>query len=133
MTNRKPVILCVDDEDNPLVLRKLVLEKAGYEVLTAHSAEEALQVMDSQSIDLVVSDHLMPGLTGVELAQAVKARHPKTPIILISGVNDIPPDADLADAFISKIEGPDKLCREVAAALNAAFLRHRAASSETSL
>ena len=131
MVNRKPVILCVDDEDNPLVLRKLVLEKAGYEVATAHSADEALQVMDRRPIDLVVSDHLMPGVTGVELAQAVKMKHPKMPIILISGVNDIPPDADFADAFLSKIEGPDKLCREVAAVLSAA-LRHRAASSETS-
>jgi DNA-binding NtrC family response regulator len=132
MVNRKPVILCVDDEDNPLVLRKLVLEKAGYEVVTAHSADEALRVMDTQSIDLVVSDHLMPRVTGVELAQAVKARHLKTPIILISGVNDIPTDADFADAFLSKVEGPDKLCKEVASVLNAAR-RHRAASSETSL
>jgi CheY-like chemotaxis protein len=131
MVNRKAVILCVDDEDNPLVLRKLVLEKAGYEVATAHSGDEALQVMDTRPIDLVVSDHLMPGLTGVELAQVIKNRHPKTPIILISGVNDIPMDADFADAFLSKVEGPDKLCREVAFVLSAA-LRHRAASSETS-
>jgi DNA-binding NtrC family response regulator len=133
MVNRKPLILCVDDEDNPLVLRKLVLEKAGYDVVTAHSADQALQVMDTRPIDLVVSDHLMPGLTGVELAQAMKTKHPKTPIILISGVNDIPTDADSADAFLSKVEGPDKLCREVAAVLNATFLRHPPASSETSL
>jgi DNA-binding NtrC family response regulator len=131
MVHHKPVILCVDDEDNPLVLRKLVLEKAGYEVATAHSADEALAVMDSRPIDLVVSDHLMPGVTGVELAQAMKARHPKTPIILISGVNDIPADADSADAFLSKIEGPDRLCREVASLLSDAR-RQRAASPEAS-
>ena len=88
--------------------------------------------MDTQPIDLVVSDHLMPGVTGVELAQAVKARYPKMPIILISGVNDIPTDADTADAFLSKVEGPDRLCREVAALLRAA-VRDRAASSDTSL
>jgi CheY-like chemotaxis protein len=133
MLKRKPVILCVDDEDNPLVLRKLVLEKAGYEVATAHSGDEALQVMDRRLIDLVVSDHLMPGLTGVELAQVIKNRHPKTPIILISGVNDIPMDADFADAFISKVEGPDKLCREVATILRDAILRNGAASPDTSL
>jgi DNA-binding NtrC family response regulator len=132
MNNRKPMILCVDDEENPLVLRKLVLEKAGYQVATVHSAAEALRVMDTQPIDLVVSDHLMPGVTGVELAQAVKARYPKMPIILISGVNDIPTDADTADAFLSKVEGPDRLCREVAALLRAA-VRNRAASSDTSL
>jgi len=133
MVHRKPVILCVDDEDNPLVLRKLVLEKAGYEVVTARSADEALRVMESQSIDLVVSDHLMPGVTGVELAQAVKARYRKTPIILISGVNDIPTDADFADAFLSKVEGPDKLCREVAVILRAAALRHGSELPDTPL
>jgi len=131
MLKRKPVILCVDDEDNPLVLRKLVLEKAGYEVATAHSADEALAVMDRRPIDLVVSDHLMPGVTGVELAQAMKARHPKTPIILISGVNDIPSDADTADAFLSKVEGPDRMCRAVASLLSEAR-RQRAASPEAS-
>jgi DNA-binding NtrC family response regulator len=131
MVHRKPVILCVDDEDNPLVLRKLVLEKAGYEVTTARSADEALAIMSTRPIDLVVSDHLMPRVTGVELVQAVKAKHPKTPIILISGVNDIPTDADTADAFLSKVEGPDRLCREVASLLSNP-LRERAASPETS-
>jgi hypothetical protein len=61
----------------------------------------------------------------------MKARHPKTPIILISGVNDIPADADSADAFLSKIEGPDRLCREVASLLSDAR-RQRAASPEAS-
>ena len=62
MADNKHVILCVDDEDNPLVLRKLVLEKAGYEVATAHSADEALNILASRRIDLVLSDHLMPGV-----------------------------------------------------------------------
>lgn len=117
MADLKHVILCVDDEDNPLVLRKLVLEKAGYEVVAAHSADEALNILASRRIDLVLSDHLMPGVTGAELAQEIKARFPATPFILISGVNDVPLNADSADAFLSKVEGPDKLCRQVAAVL----------------
>jgi CheY-like chemotaxis protein len=118
MNQRKPVILCVDDEENPLVLRKFVLQKAGYEVLTARSGKEALNVAGSQAVDLVLSDHLMPGMTGVELAQEVKAQHPKLPVVLISGVNDIPPGATAADAFLSKVEGPDRLCEQIAAILN---------------
>ena len=117
MADNKHVILCVDDEDNPLVLRKLVLEKAGYEVATAHSADEALNILASRRIDLVLSDHLMPGVTGAELAQEIKTRFPAIPFILISGVNDVPLNADSADAFLSKVEGPDKLCRQVAAVL----------------
>ena len=118
MADHKHVILCVDDEDNPLVLRKLVLEKAGYQVATAHSADEALNILESRRIDLVLSDHLMPGVTGAELAQEIKTRFPLIPFILISGVNDVPLNADSADAFLSKVEGPDKLCRQVAAVLS---------------
>jgi CheY-like chemotaxis protein len=121
MDHRKAVILCVDDEENPLVLRKLVLQKAGYEVLTARSAKEALELAASRSVDLVLSDHLMPGMNGTELAQQIKAKHPNLPVILISGVNDLPAGSGFANTFVSKIEGPDALCKEVAAILNLPF------------
>lgn len=118
MTKHKPVILCVDDENNPLVLRRLVLEKAGYEVITAKSGKEALQVTGTRDVDLVLSDHLMPGMNGAELAQAIKAKYPELPVILISGVNDIPVGANIADAFVSKVEGPDVLGKRIAAILD---------------
>lgn len=118
MADRKPIILCVDDEENPLVLRKLVLQRAGYEVLTANSGREALRLAASQNVDLVLSDHLMPGMTGAELAQQLKAIHPDLPVLLISGVNEIPPGSNIADVFLSKVEGPDVLCKHVAAVLN---------------
>lgn len=116
-SERKPVILCVDDEENPLVLRKLVLQKAGYEVVTAQSAQEALKVLLSQQIDLVLSDHLMPGTNGSELAQQIKSKSPSLPVILISGLNEIPNGANSADVFLSKVEGPDRLCKAIAATL----------------
>ena len=116
-TQSKPVILCVDDEENPLVLRKLVLQKAGYDVVTAQSADEALRLLVSQRVDLVLSDHLMPGTNGSELAQKIKSQSPKLPVILISGMNEIPAGASSADIFLSKVEGPERLCREVAAML----------------
>ena len=118
MGEHKAVILCVDDEQNPLTLRKLVLQKAGYEVVTANSGKEALELAASRRVDLVLSDHLMPGMHGTELAQQLKAEHPKLPVILISGVNELPPGSAIANAFVSKGEGPDALCKEVAAILN---------------
>jgi DNA-binding NtrC family response regulator len=130
MVPRHHVILCVDDEDNPLELRRLVLQKAGYDVLTARSAEEALQIISARSVDLVLSDHLMPGLTGSELAFRIKSSHPDLPVILISGVNDIPMNAESADVFLSKVEGPDRLCREVEAVLNSSRKRSKAISPE---
>jgi two-component system, cell cycle sensor histidine kinase and response regulator CckA len=131
MPEPKAVILCVDDEENPLILRKLVLQKAGYAVLAARSGTEALEITNSQEVDLVLSDQLMPGITGVELARRVKLEHPDLPVILLSGVNEIPVGADSADAFLSKLEGPDGLCREIHALLNAAgrTKRHSLSSS----
>jgi CheY-like chemotaxis protein len=113
LSDSKRVILCVDDEPNSLVLRKLVLQKAGYEVVTASSALLALDVLASRQVDLVLSDQLMPGLTGTELARQVKTRWPSLPVIIISGVNEIPPDAAIADLFMSKVEGPVMMCQNI--------------------
>jgi CheY-like chemotaxis protein len=113
----KNVILCVDDEPNSLILRKLVLEKAGYRVLTASSGPQALEVLSANPVNLVLSDQLMPGTTGTELARQVKTQFPALPVILISGVNEIPPDAENADLFMSKVEGPAAMCEKIAAVL----------------
>lgn len=117
MISPRDVILCVDDEEKPLILRKMVLEKAGYDVLTAGSAQQALDLAESHDIDLVLCDHLMPGTTGAELARHIKARYPELPVILLSGLNEIPQDAGSADLFLSKVEGPDSLCEKIAAVL----------------
>jgi CheY-like chemotaxis protein len=109
----KAVILCVDDEPNSLVLRKLVLQKAGYEVVTANSPAMALEILASHGVDLVLSDQLMPGKTGTELTREIKSQWPTLPVILISGVNEIPEDAHIADLFMSKVEGPVRMCQNI--------------------
>src|SRR3954452_22510844 len=100
-SGRKAVVLCVDDELIPLSLRKLTLEKAGYEVIAASSGEEGLRIAEITKLDLVLSDYLMPNMSGTELAKHMKAEHPEAPFIIISGVNDLPTDAAVADQFIS--------------------------------
>jgi|SRR5581483_22530 len=113
LNGSKPLILCVDDEPNSLELRKLVLQRAGYEVITASCAAEALGILDSRMVDLVLSDQLMPGQTGTELAQKIKTHWPNLPVILLSGVNEIPPEASIADLFLSKVEGPVNMCQKI--------------------
>jgi CheY-like chemotaxis protein len=113
----KELILCVDDEENQLAVRKLVLESKGYEVLTAASGRQALGLLRQHQVDLVLSDHLMPGLTGAELARQIKAQKPELPVILISAVNEIPADAAYADLFMSKLDGPMAMCENIAAML----------------
>jgi CheY-like chemotaxis protein len=112
-------ILCVDDEEIPRTLRKLILQKQGYLVTAVASGEEALEVLDRMSIDLVLTDQMMPGMTGTELTKLVKAMQPAMPVILISGMNEIPADAGYADRFISKVGGPELLFRTVSEVLAA--------------
>ncbi|HKU28327.1 MAG TPA: response regulator [Candidatus Sulfotelmatobacter sp.] len=117
MAQPKAVILCVDDEENSLILRKLVLQRFGYEVITASSAKQALELLRVHKVDLVLSDQLMPGTTGTQLAKQVKATHLRVPIVIVSGVNEIPDDASNADLFISKLEGPALLSQKISEVL----------------
>jgi CheY-like chemotaxis protein len=110
---QKTIILCVDDEENALILRRLVLEKSGFEVLTAGSAREAQEVLAARSVDLILSDQLMPGTTGTELARTVKSMYPQIPFVLVSGVNEMPEGIELTDLFISKLEGPVILIQKI--------------------
>jgi CheY-like chemotaxis protein len=109
----KSVILCVDDEEVPLRLRKSVLEKYGFEVVAAPSAVDALGVLEQRPVDLVLTDLLMPGISGTELARKIKRRWPLLPVVLYSGVNEIPDDATCTDLFLSKIEGPAVMCQKI--------------------
>ena len=118
MVQDKYVILCVDDEQNSLALRKLVLEKSGYEVVTASSVNDALGKFSPDEFDLVLSDILMPGRPGTDLAREIKNTYPDFPVVLLSGVNELPAEASYADAFISKVEGPIRMCEKISAVLN---------------
>jgi CheY-like chemotaxis protein len=121
----KPIILCVDDEQIPRTLRGLVLQKKGYEVVPASSGKEALQILPTRHFDLVLTDQLMPGMVGTELTRQIKLARPDMPVIIISGVNELPTDAHLADRFISKIAGPEALFAGVAEVLE----HHRSKNS----
>jgi DNA-binding NtrC family response regulator len=113
-------ILSVDDELNPLILRKMLLEKAGYRVLSASSGAEALRILEFETPDLVLTDHVMQGMTGAQLALEIKERYPEMPVIIISGLNEIPRGAEAADLFVNKLEGASKLLTCIALILQCA-------------
>ena len=81
----KPRILCVDDE--PLVRASTaeMLLDLGCSVVQAESAAEALEILDREDIDLIVTDHLMPGMTGTDLAETTQERGLHIPVLIISG------------------------------------------------
>jgi CheY-like chemotaxis protein len=117
-TTSGTVILCVDDEEIPRTLRQMVLVKQGYTVLSAVSAARALELLDRHHVDIVLTDQMMPGVVGTELAKKLRASRPSLPIIIVSGVNEIPEDAVFADRFVSKVEGPEALFRSITEVLS---------------
>ena len=110
-------ILCVDDEEIPRTLRKLILEQQGYKVVAATSAREAIDRLAEATFDLVLTDQMMPGMSGTELTRHIKQSMPQMPVVIVSGVNEMPPDAVYADRFVSKIAGPAELFRSIAEVL----------------
>jgi CheY-like chemotaxis protein len=79
-------VLLVDDEELVRATTSDMLTELGYAVVQAGSAEDALRLLDSSpAVDLLVTDHLMPGMTGTELAQVVRSRRPEMPVLLVSG------------------------------------------------
>jgi two-component system, OmpR family, response regulator CpxR len=101
----RKVILCVDDNEQTLAVRKFLLETRGYRVLTAACAQDALVMLeapDTGTIDLLVCDLIMPHVDGGELVRRARAVRPGVPTLMISGtVTNFERGSD-ADAFLPK-------------------------------
>ncbi|MEJ5220543.1 MAG: response regulator [Tepidiforma sp.] len=78
-------ILVVDDDDPVRVMLARLLRTHGYTVLQAAHANEARAILAEQPVDLVVSDIVMPGESGIELRRSMLEQFPELPFILISG------------------------------------------------
>lgn len=113
-------ILVVDDEAGVRMLARRTLERLGYVVLEAAHAIEALALLEKSGdvVDLVVTDVVMPHMSGVELAQRMRDRWPLVRILYISGVAQ--PDVERQGlALLPKPFAPEQLTRSVRAALDA--------------
>lgn len=98
----KRTILCVDDNEQSLSHRKIMLETRGYRVASCSRGEEALERFKQGGIDLVVTGMSMPGLDGPSLIASVKALSPQTPAILISSKVRIYAHESQADVFLAR-------------------------------
>ena len=86
----RPVILCIDDEDLGLEIRKMVLEREGFTVLTAKDGQSGISVFDTEQIDAVVLDYAMPGMDGGKVAAILRERRPDIPILMLSAYVALP-------------------------------------------
>jgi CheY-like chemotaxis protein len=107
MAAAKPTVLCVDDDLNGLMIRALVLEKQGYEVLTANDGKQALQIFKDAQVDAVLMDYYMPMVDGAYVAKAMRHLKPQVPIVMISGATALPAGAlQDTDGFVHKGVSP---------------------------
>jgi CheY-like chemotaxis protein len=98
----KRTILCVDDNEQALSIRKLMLETRGYRVVACTNGQQALEAFRQGGVDLVLSDLQMPGLDGAVLVQKIKEISAMTPTILFSGKVRAYEQDNHADVFLPK-------------------------------
>jgi two-component system sensor histidine kinase ChiS len=113
-------ILLIDDSEISLHFAEAVLEKAGYDVRASLSLDDFDRTLGNWAPDVILADVQMPGVSGVELCQMLKARYETAhvPVVLFSSL----PDEELevlarrceADGYLSKVNGLDRLPQELA-------------------
>ena len=104
-TPEKHLVLCIDDERIGLRVRKLLLEGAGYEVLTAPDGPSGLASFDAHPVEAVLLDFSMPGMDGGEVAAQMRSRKPEVPILLLSAYVGLPAEIDgLVDGYLTKAD-----------------------------
>lgn len=89
MSQDKPVILVVDDEESMRYFLEKALRREGYEVVTARDGPEAIESAQRRAPDLVLADVRMPGMDGVALLRALRALHPRVPFVLMTAYGTV--------------------------------------------
>ena len=109
-TKRKAVILFVDDDPLIAMSTTEMLEDLGHQVIGANSGQHALDILKSeQPLDLMVTDHMMPGMTGMELAAASRKVRPSLPVLLATGYAELPEGTQLDLPRLAKPYHQDQL------------------------
>ena len=98
----KRTILCVDEDERSLSIRKVMLQTRGYRVVTCTDPGLAVELMKGGGIDLILADLVMPKLGCGKIVDQLKAISPATPAIVFSGAAGACSDDTLADVFLSK-------------------------------
>ena len=113
------LLLCVDDRAASLEIRKLILEREGYEVLTASDGSSGLELFASHAVDLVVLDYNMPEPNGAVVARKMRSLKPEVPVIMLSAYFEPPAEAEqFIDAYVAKGQNPRVLLKQIGQLIN---------------
>jgi CheY-like chemotaxis protein len=119
MSQQAPLVLCVDDEIVGLKVRKILLERAGYRVLTAPDGPSGIDVFCHEPVEAVVLDYSMPGMHGGEVATRMRQAKPQVPILLLSAYVGLPQEVtSLVDLYMTKGEGAPVLLQKLGSLLH---------------
>ncbi len=114
MAQNSHLILCVDDELVGLRVRKILLERAGYRVLTAMDGASGLTIFEKEPVEAVVLDYSMPRMHGGEVAGRMRQIKPRIPILLLSAYIGLPAEVtSLVDLYMTKGEGAPVLLQKL--------------------
>jgi CheY-like chemotaxis protein len=112
------LVLCVDDELVGLQVRKILLERAGYRVLTASDGPSGLEIFSAEPVEAVVLDYSMPGMHGGEVAVRMRQSKPQVPILLLSAYVDLSVEVtSVVDLYMTKGEGAPVLLEKLGSLL----------------
>jgi DNA-binding NtrC family response regulator len=113
MESQRGKILLVDDEPNTLKVLSAILKRGGYDVYTAKSAEEALEMVALVTVDSVVTDYKLPGMNGVEFLEVLKKRGSRIPVVMLTAFGTIEKAVDAmrrgAVSYLTKPVNPHEL------------------------
>lgn len=104
-------LLLVDDEQAALHLRKVVLQKCGFHVVSASTPEEGISLFKRHDVDIVVTDHLLGRATAAGMSFEMKRLKPYISIVSLSGTTRVDEALKYADEFVAKADGPEPLIR----------------------
>lgn len=115
MSPARTSVLCVEDEDSQLELRKILFEAAGFEFVGARTGAEALHLFRTREINAVVLDYWMASMNGLVVATEMKRERPSIPVIILSGFASLPGEgAGVVDAWLQKAHiQPEELIERV--------------------
>ncbi len=109
-----PVLLCIDDRQEMLQVRKNNLEPLGYSVLTATSASAALAALEKRAVNAVLVEYKSEGMDAEAIAFQIKRRFPTQPVILLSAYSDMPGRILwLVDDYVLRSEPVERLAEVI--------------------
>lgn len=121
----RKLLLCVDDRPASLEVRKMLLEREGYEVLTAEDGASGLQLLAAHDVDLIVLDYQMPEENGAAVARKMHALKPEVPVIMLSAYFEPPAEAaGFIDAYVTKGQNPRVLLDQITRLIRTKGERH---------